>query len=872
MSIQNDASITRDTSEQIDAKPPDVVRKRRRDEQEAFAIDRRTFSIRSDTLDLFAKPRVFTPLCLLPRSRLPLAYLDTAHDGSRLFSAHVSILEAGGGHESGDVVLIVNDSDEARLYAIERVQKRRYALCRLAAHVGAQDLAERTSQDVHGAGCRSKRRALQSLENGKPWWSCARFDVDVQLPRPDIMMPELPRLCMQTPADVMPTVASPTQLQPKAVDEDLPTPKAPMYPSTSRESSSPRRPLEDLTKQYLEALYISRLPLAFFVKGPLARARAALTSQPAELVNFLRGTILPAAVMDKKFRERIVELVKEYSVLEPHDPKPQQRKKRKWKAKRDKTGLFIDEKDYVEQWWRREDDGERISGPNETFDMAVKRRSQRLRNRETFLQVILIHEITALEASPPHDPLATRMDAGESQDVTLRDQEAQLNAKEKNPRKNKEIDVAVALATLLDRLCIWYSIENSSPIKNGTAAEDDGTRETNDDLKSFARDVIVPFFHSRIPELANATSGKLGGPQAPTPKRRTASKSRRPGEPAVRQAPEKKPRRPLARVSTDTTEYSSKRPPALHRAATDSDALVSTFKREMSETPSLHSIPVVKKGKPHPQTMQPKRVSLLEQASFGRREVDLSAMSQANDTKMRKKADVEAKLRDAITTLKKPNRERAVEEIAKNADQSFAKAIAKGRNQAQAQRKAGAEKGLPVVSASPGRIKATPAPKRRDERFAMNSRGSADTSFVPSSCTRLMARPGDAPSAIPQTGHRSRHSNVEETPSRGFAKFMPAGLAHQPGTLLESPTACRTVQIAQTPARPRSMASLSETSASKSHGLQTRTWSPTKLQNRGNMSEESPARDRNAGLADTQIGDRSIYDALGWNDEYDELA
>lgn len=822
---------------------------------------------------MLASPRTLTPLCLLPRSRLPLAYLDTADDGSRLFSAHVPVLEAQEAHADGDAVLIVEELHEARLYAVERVRTRRYALCRLLSWVKALHLTRKTGEDIPTAQSPRKRQALQPLEEGTPWWNNARIDVDQNLPQADAGKSVIPKLCLHTSTEVRAPAASTLQLAPEAVDAGLATAESAL--PTSPKAMSPASPFEELTKQYLEALYTSRLPLPFFVKGPLARARAAFNSQPTELIDFLRGSILPAPVMDKKFRQSIADLVKDLSVLDTPDAKPKQRKKRKWKAKRDKAGLFVDEKDYVEQWWRREDDGERAGGPHETVDMTVKRRSQRLRNRETFLQVILIHEVTALEASVPHKLPAAQVDALHSQDGRPLDQDTRSGLEEKKPRKRKEVDVAVTLATLLDRLCIWYSIESSSPVKNGTAAEDAAKGEANDDLKSFARDVIVPFFHSRIPELANATSGKLGGPQAPTPKRKTASSCRKPGEPAARQAPEKKPRRPLTRVSTDTLNQSSKRPLALHRAATDTDALLPMVKREMSEPPPLYRVPVVKKGKPQlGQHVQPKRVSLLEQASFGRREVDLSAMSQANDTKVRKKADVEAKLREAITTLKKPNRDRAVEEIAKNADQSFAKAIAKGRSQTQQQRKPKMDKALHAASAIPSQIKATPAPKRRVEQGATSSRGSAGTSIVPSSSAKLLAPSGDVVSssfALPQTGHRPRHTNVEETPSRGFAKFMPAGLMHQPGTLLASPTASRTAPIAQTPARPIKMASLAETPASKPGSLQSRTWSPMKLQDK-HVIQEQAAPGVNGGLADTEVGGKSIYDALGWDDDYDELA
>ncbi|KAK5130609.1 hypothetical protein LTR04_004959, partial [Oleoguttula sp. CCFEE 6159] len=44
-------------------------------------------------------------------------------------------------------------------------------------------------------------------------------------------------------------------------------------------------------------------------------------------------------------------------------------------------------------------------------------------------------------------------------------------------------------------------------------------------------------------------------------------------------------------------------------------------------------------------------------------------MSTANDARMKKKAEVEEKLREAITTLKRPNRTLAVKELADMTEQ-----------------------------------------------------------------------------------------------------------------------------------------------------------------------------------------------------------
>ena len=96
-------------------------------------------------------------------------------------------------------------------------------------------------------------------------------------------------------------------------------------------------------------------------------------------------------------------------------------------------------------------------------------------------------------------------------------------------------------------------------------------------------------------------------------------------------------------------------------------------------------------------------------------------MSAASEAKLKKKADVEEKLREAIRTLKKPNRGAAVKEVAESADASFAKALARGKGQQAKSKTVGAgvavtkEDKTWLIAATPSRharsvkwVKATP--------------------------------------------------------------------------------------------------------------------------------------------------------------------
>lgn len=105
-------------------------------------------------------------------------------------------------------------------------------------------------------------------------------------------------------------------------------------------------------------------------------------------------------------------------------------------------------------------------------------------------------------------------------------------------------------------------------------------------------------------------------------------------------------------------------PPSLLHSAT-APALPG-LKREPSEV-SLSDIPF-------------KRPSVEKSKRYSQREVDLSAISNATEAKLRRKASVEEELRGAIATLKKPNRTLAVKELIESFDQRVPGAGASSRS------------------------------------------------------------------------------------------------------------------------------------------------------------------------------------------------
>ena len=161
---------------------------------------------------------------------------------------------------------------------------------------------------------------------------------------------------------------------------------------------------------------------------------------------------------------------------------------------------------------------------------------------------------------------------------------------------------------------------------------------------------------------------KLGGPKTLSPARPPLAKAAitsqtlfKPGA-ALQRQPPRKPRRTLERVLTD--EISRSRRPSLSRSATES--IVPDLKREMSDT-SLSAVPL-------------NRLNLEKSKRYSQREVDLNAVSQAAEARLKKKASVEQELKGAIAALKKPNPRMAVKEFVEAAEKRAAESHTRSKS------------------------------------------------------------------------------------------------------------------------------------------------------------------------------------------------
>ena len=177
-------------------------------------------------------------------------------------------------------------------------------------------------------------------------------------------------------------------------------------------------------------------------------------------------------------------------------------------------------------------------------------------------------------------------------------------------------------------------------------------------------------YAARLPELCSSICQRLRGATGSSPDRlakykisNSGLKPEKPGT-AIQNHQRQKNRRTLERVLTDEKVLTRRMPPVLNRSATES--AIPGIKRELSET----SLSSVVHSKLH--NSIPKR--------YTQREVDLTAVSQATEAKLQRKAAVEQELKGAIAALKRPNPRLAVKELVESAEERIAGALSKSRS------------------------------------------------------------------------------------------------------------------------------------------------------------------------------------------------
>ncbi|KAH7130701.1 DNA replication regulator SLD3-domain-containing protein [Dendryphion nanum] len=851
----------------------------------------RAFTIKPCPESPYDKPSTFRPVRIIGRSQLPLTLLDTCPDDhfapNRLFSARIDVLESyHEAQEKGDIspkVLIACYETNKTLYAIERVQQHVFSLCKLTNWLKEKDVASLWDPSSLKFYPTLHKPEITHMEDMK-WWQQAvvqtedvkkptkRARISMLRPKPEPVEPTL----MQVPGERTVQVLAPVD---NVVSE---TSNAVL--EIPLEAPSPLKLVENMVQQYLDAIYMSKTSLAYFAKGPITRLRAAFTSPDegapptSELVTFFRSMLLSHKASDKKYREKLPEIVKSmphgmFSDDEPAENAAKPRKSKK-KMKLSRDGMYPQEEELVKKWWMSELRNSEVFG-EETIEQRLKRRIGDLRVRETLAQMILMLEIIALEAlSTYKEPV------NETLEPTNETQAESQNKPKK--RKRKLDDVKLQLDLLLDKLCIWQSVDQEGILdfdvkisKDGGSNDVSGKGENSDRLQSFCVEVIIPFYVSRLPEQGRMINKKLGGPVHASPPKRKAAKppttSRKSGEP--KEPDVKKTRRSLGRVATDTVGQASNRKPtpSLHRSATDS-ALLNNIKREGSEVP-LSAIPFQRSPS------QAARHSLSQLKHLKGRQIDLSAPSAAAAAKLQQKKRVEEDLQEAISALKKPNRGLAVGSYVDDIEKRGVGSTKKSRKPTTTVRKMVQDV---QVTATPRAVRRTKdmveqTPSRHRNPFVRELEMEAPplSDFcIPSSAVRPI--PSLVPGSVQHraTARSLAGPSIAETPTKApkdkvflssgpvrraiFATPVKGKVYSPPPDKVNSPPTA----VFATPCKASPTAPLA--AATSSPPIVTKT--PRKESTRAVV--ESPLPKLSKATTNKQK-DVSIYDALGWNDDDD---
>ena len=649
---------------------PQLPSKRKRDSLSGLGPHTSPFTIKPYPDSLHTRPASFKPVRLINRSQLPLTFLDTAADErvspKGLFTAHIGVLEnvegrTDQGAAAPKALLAQHETTQRTLYAIERVQARVYSICKLAPWLKEQDVSE--LWDPAGIPVYQVSPAL-NVENATSglWWQHAAIETQmVERPVKRVRMSMVRRLpetvgIKSEPRQEPSLITSP----PVEVDNAV-VPEAPHDPAF--ESPTAQEQLENLVQQYLDAVYTSKTSLAYFAKGPITRIRNTFTSPDEgappthELVAFLRSMLLSPKASDKKYYEKLPAVIRAIPVGMVSDEeaatKSNKTKRSKKKTKLSRDGVYTSEDAFIKKWWRSEMPSADTAS-QETIEPRIRRRIGDLRVRETLAQMILMLEVVALES------LATYKPPAEGDPPVEESQVQDDSQKQPKKRKRKLDDIALQLDLLLDKLSIWHATEevgildfDTKASKQQDNAEGNEKGAASDRLHSFCVEVIVPFYMSRLPEQALAINRKLGGPAIASSKRKAMRPPLTSNKSDSKEPEKKKSRRSLARVATDTTgKIGDRKTPSLARSATDTALLrQQSIKREGSEVP-LSTIPFQRSPSRARQSMSQLR-------HLQGREMDLTTTSAAAAAKLKHKARVEDEIKEAIATLKKPNRDLA---------------------------------------------------------------------------------------------------------------------------------------------------------------------------------------------------------------------
>ncbi|KAM0554098.1 hypothetical protein ACHAPJ_006896 [Fusarium lateritium] len=860
---------------------PDRRKRKRADSVTMEHLLKPSIALKPHPPKLNVQPRILYPLMVLPREHLPLSCIDFHASNVdlasyRFFESHVKILDLESRMGTVPVVLLARKESSRAVYALERQENGLYVVCRLGPWVDLETLADHAS-----AVCRERLRPVVKTESQNQNASSAittpQIHKDQKIKRAAIeaiqsLVRKRPRsqsvstlaesVKQETVSEAaipietkLPSpVLNPEELTRNPSDNTIPSILPTTSTSTPINNEEPASQqttegiFDTLRTQYFDTLYKSMGSLAYFAKGPLSRARSAFhldlesNLDLGDLIEFLKSLVLTTVQIDKKYRETIPALIAQMKTVVDSSEEGRKRKRRAKKMKIGKDGLYPHEDTHIRKWWA-------VNKPELKEDetdlpaQQIKSLTSMLRTRETQLQMIIILEILALTPLKPAD------DAEDSQLPPLPGAaESQGDMAPPTKKRNKH-NLPVLVDVHADRLTIWQSTVSDEQLlleDSQVSQAPDGQSQqkaSSEPLKDFCVDIIVPFFSNRLPELCDSINRKLGGPvivksSRPKSLRRSSSKrDPKPGAVAKRSA-SGQPTRTLQRALS--TEQQSRR--SVSRGPSNMIALM----RSATST----SLPGIKREASDPSAM--KSVLNAEPDLLNRKSGPLSrsaSVSNLQDSRSSKKAQVEAELKEAISSLRKPNREVVGKALAEAAERRATVGFS-----AKKVRKPGRS------SLGTSVVKATPANARFKDVFAQKPETAVDTPLM---STEDIIPPSSLPSMVPSTGFREGHRNaLRQSPTPDFERIG------------STPTKAGSSFIRR-PANEQDVLPFPPSSPS----LERRTVSAADLFGPGTTMDRKrkAIKTKNMNDVENQYVEAgpakpvSIYQKLGWDDDLDDL-
>ncbi|CAP93107.1 hypothetical protein E8E15_001396 [Penicillium rubens] len=801
---------------------PPPIKKRKRGEQEelndtAGQLATSSIVIRAHSASLSDEPLILEPITALPRTRLPLSWLDDTpasrsdEQAGGLFTADIPTLEIDLRAKTEPTVLAVRLVPNGGLYIIERVKMGLYSLSKLARwiHEGNLVVAAKGWQGIDAAVDGEAVDETGGIPDGFDWWQVAQIDE----PLSDVEMGEKSagldiavvfgssesdvgnietsfvgvvehRGQSLAPSRSFDAAEGGAFLLPESqgLGDDAAAMEVDGVDSNVVDvQQSPEELLDGMRDNYLQALYVSKTSVAYFAKGPLTRCRTAFQARDSEqphgsieLIESYREAILATKKMDLKYRETLPSAIRD-AVLALSDDGAKSKKRKSKKKKMGKNGLYPEEEAFIHRWWK-----DRIlneSSAQETSREAEsKKQISDLRLRETQLQILLILEVMVLEMTIAS---AEKNNTSKEKDVNGE----QGTSKKTKPKRSTDLNVLLELH--LDRMCIWHAVtmEETSAADTAKASSFSGShlsgkKVESDAVRDFCTEVIIPFYAARLPDkckLITRKFGVSGGISPAAKKTQSSSKSHRvePGAEVKRQQPAPKPRRTLQRVLTDDKAAASQ---ARHPGLTRSNTAPSQHNAKRDTEPLL---PTVLSGSVRGGIQKAKRTE--------NREVDLNAVARQHEAKLRKVqmlANQKKELDAAIDALRKPNRELVSKDLADDASKRAMSGGGSSRKSRNPVRNPFGE-GVQVMATPRGNRRKDAAPRSlapsRSFAGVENSPFGESPIMIPSSSRRAISFSGADSDPFnshdnPPGGRSPRSSQpdgaIQETPTRPSSKIF----------------------------------------------------------------------------------------------------